>query len=676
MVSALWKAAADGDLNHTNDLLKDASHVDIEVKDHTGVTPLIQAVRNGHVEIVKELLARGADPNNASSQGKPESYTQDPAILELLKAGGSQPAINGQLPHTGTPGAPEGHSPDAVHHYDQNGAPPAPYPQPMPGYWYMPPGGAYPPYPYMPHPPAEGMPPQQHPMQGYYPGPPHHPQGHPPQPSQDAQSPQDAGHQQPGGSPTMHIPPEVARTIPCRYFPMCKYGASCMFAHPAAPYYNGPPPPVSYPGYEAMNHPPSYAPHGYYGVPPPPPPQAFPPPPAAHATGGPQSPVQHTGGAPPPHPVPFPADGSVPPPPPPGAYPYPPPQLATSQPMPPPVTISPTAPYHPAPVVIPVQPPVSAYTSPVSPTLHRKESGGANNYPQPPSSAPPVVAQAPQTNGFVESPVNGKPAPHFNGAGESEGRPHFQSNNGYRRGGFRKTSFNGPARPPCLFFPAGKCKNGAECRFPHVRPEDDPAAFGPEGYPPPSFPQRNGRPQNHMRGGHGPRSFGPREHQDAPNGEANGQPRPHMTNGFRKHYPGSDFAPRGGFHNGGFRGGKFGGGPGHHHAPTVQKEKVLSQADFPSLNGATTPPTTNGHVNGTGLTAAQVLKRNAPQTPAIKEVVHEEALADAMAKVTINGHAKENGIKAPSRPESPDLPAPVFPSINDTVTSAKLVAAA
>ncbi|KIO33784.1 hypothetical protein M407DRAFT_17391, partial [Tulasnella calospora MUT 4182] len=338
MVSALWKAAADGDLNHLNQILKDASHVDIEVKDHTGVTPLIQAVRNGHVEVVKELLARGADPNNASSQGKPESYTQDPAILELLKAGGSQPTLNGQHPHTGTPGAPEAHSPDGGHHYEQNGAPPAPYPQPMPGYWYMPHGGAYPPYPYMPHPPAEGMPPpQQHPMQGYYPVPPHHQQGLP-QPSQDGTSPQDGGHPQPGGSPTMHIPPEVARTIPCRYFPMCKYGASCMFLHPAAPYYNGPPPPVPYAGYEAMNHPPSYAPHGYYGVPPPPPPQAFapPPPPSAHVTGGPQSPVQHTGGAPPPHGVPFPADGSVPPPPPPGAYQYPPPQIATSQPMPPP----------------------------------------------------------------------------------------------------------------------------------------------------------------------------------------------------------------------------------------------------------------------------------------------------------------------------------------------------
>lgn len=235
-----------------------------------------------------------------------------------------------------------------------------------------------------------------------------------------------------------------------------------MFLHLAAgPYYNGPPPPVPYPGYEAMSHPPSYAPHGYYGVPPPPP-QSFappPPPPAAHATGGPQSPVQHTGGAPPPHGVPFPSDGSVPPPPPPGAYAYPPPQIATSQPMPPQVTISPTAPYHPAPVVIPVQPPVPTYTSPVSPTLHRKESGSAINYPQQPPSAPAAVPPAPQTNGFVESPVNGKPAPNF-GPGEPEGRPHFQSNNGYRRGGFRKQSFNGPARPPCLFFPAGKCKNG------------------------------------------------------------------------------------------------------------------------------------------------------------------------------------------------------------------------
>ncbi|KAG8953579.1 hypothetical protein FRC00_006221 [Tulasnella sp. 408] len=59
----------------------------------------------------------------------------------------------------------------------------------------------------------------------------------------------------------------------------------------------------------------------------------------------------------------------------------------------------------------------------------------AINYPQQPSSAPLVVVQAPQANGFVENPVNRKRAPHFNGPGE--GRPHFQSNNGYRRGGFR-----------------------------------------------------------------------------------------------------------------------------------------------------------------------------------------------------------------------------------------------
>ena len=56
-----------------------------------------------------------------------------------------------------------------------------------------------------------------------------------------------------------------------------------------------------------------------------------------------------------------------------------------------------------------------------------------------------------------------------------------------------------------------------DCRFPHVRPEDNPEAFGPEGYPPQSFPQRhsNGpRPMgqyHNSRSIHGQRSFGSRE---------------------------------------------------------------------------------------------------------------------------------------------------------------------
>ena len=88
MVSALWKACSEGDLENVHESLKEASGVDIEIKgmvsytvvahnfgnasdvphvsstnnsylDHTGVTPLIEAVKNGHLEVVRVLLDKG-----------------------------------------------------------------------------------------------------------------------------------------------------------------------------------------------------------------------------------------------------------------------------------------------------------------------------------------------------------------------------------------------------------------------------------------------------------------------------------------------------------------------------------------------------------------------------------------------------------------------------------------
>jgi len=97
MVSALWKACADGDNAKVDLLLQE--EVDLEIKgelivvdvvqgsfpaDHTGVTPLIQAIKGGHLVIVKALLAKGADPANASAQGRPETYTTDPLVLHEL----------------------------------------------------------------------------------------------------------------------------------------------------------------------------------------------------------------------------------------------------------------------------------------------------------------------------------------------------------------------------------------------------------------------------------------------------------------------------------------------------------------------------------------------------------------------------------------------------------------
>lgn len=85
MVSALWKACADGDRDKVDLLLAEPDQ-DLEIKDHTGITPLIQAVKRGNLDIVKALLTHGADPANASAQGRADTYTTDPVILHELAA--------------------------------------------------------------------------------------------------------------------------------------------------------------------------------------------------------------------------------------------------------------------------------------------------------------------------------------------------------------------------------------------------------------------------------------------------------------------------------------------------------------------------------------------------------------------------------------------------------------
>ncbi|WFC99915.1 hypothetical protein MYAM1_002661 [Malassezia yamatoensis] len=62
-------------------------------------------------------------------------------------------------------------------------------------------------------------------------------------------------------------PPEIARMIPCRFFPNCRYGDQCLFFHPTGPMM--PPPqgaqPMFYPGPNGMPFSPGPGP---YGVPP------------------------------------------------------------------------------------------------------------------------------------------------------------------------------------------------------------------------------------------------------------------------------------------------------------------------------------------------------------------------------------------------------------------------
>ncbi|THH18547.1 hypothetical protein EW146_g2451 [Bondarzewia mesenterica] len=600
MVSELWKASSEGDLAKVNELLAQAAPADVEIngqfsldrhffqrgnhvalpsladtslhQDQDGVTPLIEAVKNSHYDVVKALLDRGmqflsplpyahryhlyvpfpgADPNHASSQGVPEQYTSDPAILDLLREAGSA--------KTNT----EAFHPQPVYPHDPNV-------DPSKGY-YIPPPGPYAYYPGMPVPPLpDGAVP-------YYP---------PPPPPADDQHPQ-------GGLISNLPPPEIARLIPCRYFPACRYGASCMFAHPQGPYYQGPmPPPAQYPApYDPMN--PHPYPPNFYPMPPPSfqPPNGIPPPlhltpmspqpgphsapPMVHARSGSeimspaQGPFSPTGAQ---APVPYGAISPVSP-----SYPHP---VPTSVPLPvtslPPVNGGPQSPVY--------QPP----SHPMSNYDPRRDSG---QYP-----AQPTQRGISDTNGMQ------KPAPFhgpegFGPGGHRDGMGH------HRRGSFRRQSFGG-RKPPCLFFPSGRCRNGDECRFPHVMPDTAPPHQ-------PNFAGRGGRfrPPPFVNGNANSNGIAPIEEQLAAMNVNDDNAPPQENIGGAAEAAASRVRTPSGPKQ--FNHAVNGPRPSR---PSIPKQRVPNADEFPVLGGSTTPPSRspafNGHVNGP--TAAQVLQAPPP----------------------------------------------------------------
>lgn len=355
------------------------------------------------------FLLPGANPAHASTHGLPEQYTSDASVVELLRS-----AVLPKV-HTDTP--PQ--DPRFIH--DPNMGPPKAY--------YMPHPGPYAYYPGMPVPPLpEGA-------ISFYP-PPHGPAP----PAATSPSTDDPSAASAGSNVSNLPPPEIARLIPCRYFPACRYGTSCIFAHPQGPYYPGPmPPPAQYPSpYDQPPYPPNF-----YPLPAPPP----------------QFPPQN--GVPPPHhlsPVsPQSATQSIPPPPPQFVH-----QRNTSE-IVPPVQI----PFNPSGVPVPAPGPYGPM-SPVSPSYPHPNQMPVSipGPPPPPPHAPPPGPQSPTANFPQQQP----PAAHQrypagseqNGAQKSPPQEGF-SHRGDRRAsggpGFRRPSFGG-RKPPCLFFPSGRCRNG------------------------------------------------------------------------------------------------------------------------------------------------------------------------------------------------------------------------
>lgn len=66
---ALLRAAREGQANTVKSLLV-AQDVDVNVRDEQGNTPLIEAARNGHDDIVRTLLAAKADVRAKNNAGQ------------------------------------------------------------------------------------------------------------------------------------------------------------------------------------------------------------------------------------------------------------------------------------------------------------------------------------------------------------------------------------------------------------------------------------------------------------------------------------------------------------------------------------------------------------------------------------------------------------------------------
>lgn len=248
-------------------------------------------------------------------------------------------------------------------------------------------------------------------------------------------------------------PPEIASVIPCRYYPACRYGASCMFLHPGqTPYMQAPmPPPAQYPAPYDPGYPPYY----------PAPTSAYPSPP-----NGPQMhPVSPTvpNGVPPVNspPMMHARTGSDMAPPIPGPY--------TPGGIPPPVPYGvPSAYGHPGPipVQIPSHSPIAGPRSPQQPMYPPTSPGamlsGPSQYPvQQNIVGHPYPPPHVMTNGTINDPTVSPKSPvqHSNHP-DMYGLPHKENYSHYRRGSARRPSFGMGRKPPCLFFPAGRCKNG------------------------------------------------------------------------------------------------------------------------------------------------------------------------------------------------------------------------
>lgn len=236
----LFQICQEGDLDSFHQLFELDPTTDINAKDVHGMSALAYSARNGQVDLVRELLQRGAEKHEVMEQG----YGLNNAEIAGLLHGGESNEQNHQQN-----GMNEGEGLVPVQMEDGSITymnPAADFGQ---GYGMPPPqfGG-----PQFPH--------HFFPMEGMHAGAPIFQPGNGMGSGRRNHSRKESGVNLP--------PPDVARMIPCKYFPNCKYGDKCVFAHPIPMGAVPPMPPQSHPLSPSMSHPPPMQPMFYGQMPP------------------------------------------------------------------------------------------------------------------------------------------------------------------------------------------------------------------------------------------------------------------------------------------------------------------------------------------------------------------------------------------------------------------------